>query len=116
MVDGKAYIRDSSAGEWRIADEDEARGFHGTFDAIRELFTEIGLDLDPKMLTMEVATLNGQPAYHITGSTPEVPPSEHVELWVGLEDLLVRQQLLDGHARLFSRSFDPRRSGTCRRW
>ena len=37
MVDGKAYIRDSSAGEWKIADEDEARGFNGTFDAIREL-------------------------------------------------------------------------------
>ena len=98
MVDGIVYGQDSSAGEWRIADEGAARAHRLSLDGIRELFTEIWQDLDPKLLTIELATLNGQPVYHITGSEPKEPPWGHVELWVGLEDLLVRQQLLDGHA------------------
>ena len=98
MVGGTAYYKDSSTDEWKIADEDAARGAQLSIDEIRELFTDIGKELDPKTLTIEVASLDGLPVYHITGAVPENPPSEHVELWVGIEDLLVRQQLLDGHA------------------
>ena len=93
MVDDIVCYRDSPTGEWKIADESAANGFRLSLDGMRELFTEIGQDLDPKTLTMEVATLNGHPVYHITSSAARDPSSEHAELWVGTEDLLARQVL-----------------------
>ncbi len=79
QVDGVSYAKDPLSGEWSIAELDVNNG-----------------DQDFVPLTM-VATeavrevLNGLPVYKVTGTVPDEPENELVILWVGTEDLLVRQ-------------------------
>lgn len=85
-VQGVNYIQDTDTGEWEIGDTDDAG------DGLSD-------DLVPEnMVATEVheEVLGGLPVYRIIGFVPDDPERERMVLWVGAEDLLVRQRLEEG--------------------
>ena len=51
--------------------------------------------IKPQSLALD--TLDGAPAYRIAGAGPD-PETEVVVMWLGVDDLLPRQALVEGHA------------------
>ena len=84
-VDGVSYQQDPITGEWEI-DEIDADGT--STDASEAVFTgELKLE-DP---AVELDSLEGDPVYRLMGREPDDPEVDDVVLWVGIDDLLIRQ-------------------------
>ena len=85
---GVSYTLDTGTGVWAIDDTD------GSEDAFfEELVPE-----DMVAAKFETEVLNGLEVYRITGTVPDDPEIESVLLWVGADDLLVRQIQVQGKA------------------
>ena len=87
-VDGVSYVRDPMTRQWKTG---EAEGISLEFTLDRETLERI----TPHSL--ESDTLDGEPTYRVTASGPE-PETELVIMWLGIDDLLPRQTLVEGHA------------------
>ena len=87
-VEGVSYTRDPFTGEWAIDDTADAEG-----EPLEELVPE-------GMVATEIDTevLDGLAVYRLTGTVPDDPEQGHVVLWVGADDLLIRQIQVEGRA------------------
>ena len=85
-VQGVSYAQNPFTGEWAIDD---------TADPGDDSFEEI---IPEGMVATEADSeiLDGLRVYRVTGTVPDDPEQERVVLWVGTDDLLVRQVLAEG--------------------
>ena len=89
-VDGTSYRQNPFTKEWEV---DEAGD---TTEA--DPFGPLESDLpDLENMVVETDSLAGEPVYRITGAVPDDPEVEQVVLWVGIDDLLVRQMRMEGN-------------------
>ena len=88
-VDGVSYTQDPLTEEWEIDEEDEADE-EGAFTAV------LTGELELENIAVEADSLDGSRMYRVTGSVPDDPEAEHLTLWAGFDDLLVRQVSIEG--------------------
>jgi len=86
-IEGIVYR--SFRGDWQIV-EDSSRDKPASLEAAAGR-------LRMESLVVEVDSLNDVPVYVLTGSVPDDPAAELVVLWVGVDDLLIRQMRVQGH-------------------
>ena len=91
IVDGTRYRRDPNSGEWTVSDAgDAAPGL--TIDA------DVVAQIEMSTATVTITELHGERVFHVTGTIPDVDAAEVVEVFVGVDDNLVRKILLTGRA------------------
>ncbi len=90
-IEGIEYTQDPFTGDWEIGEDSSLSEDEGVFiDAAAGR-------LRMESLEVEVDSLNAVPVYILTGSVPDDPEAEFAVLWVGVDDLLIRQMRVEGH-------------------
>ena len=89
-VDNVSYEQNPLTGEWEsgvVGDSSE--------DALLDALLVGKLRLID--MAAEVDFLNGVPVYRLTGINPNDPGAENTVLWVGIDDFLIQQAVVEGH-------------------
>ena len=90
-IEGIEYAQDPYTGDWEIDDDSALSEEEGAFiDAAAGR-------LRMESLELEVDSLKNVPVYVLTGRVPDDPEAELVVVWVGADDLLIRQMRVEGH-------------------
>ena len=99
-VDGITYSENPFTGEWEIGEDSD---FFDSEDlpGLDFFGPDVAEELVLENMTVEIDILEGTPVYRITGTIPDEPEVEQAVVWVGIDDLLIRQMQLEGSTRDF---------------
>ena len=87
-VDGKVYRRESELAPWAVEDREVPEGTNSFLIESFPLFVKV---LDPTILSIDFDDRDGEEVFRITAGNAGGIRSDYLRVWVGIEDLLIRE-------------------------